>query len=92
MNEYLIKAEDGDFLIVAPEALHPSGYVLETIDGWGDHRVRCGSGEIAFSFEEPGIQMITEGTQSDFDDDRLAEAIRAQVQAATGRSIILIAL
>jgi hypothetical protein len=91
-NEYLLKADDGEPLIVGVSALRPPDYRLEPIQGWGDYRMRCGPGEIAFSFEEFGIQMVIDGPQSDFDDDRLAEALRASVEAATGRKISLVCL
>ncbi len=72
--------------------LHPTDSQCEQIDGWGDYRMRCDSTEVAFSFEQPGIQMIVGEGPSDADADRLADSVAAQVQRGTGRETYVVPL
>jgi hypothetical protein len=87
MHEYLIKAEDGDFLIPRgdslAETLQPRGYDCGQVPGKGEYRIRCGEVELAFYFEDPGIQVVADTT--DDPPDTLVDAVAAQVAAATGR-------
>jgi hypothetical protein len=71
-------------------ALDPDDVDCEAIEGWGDYRMRCGI-EVAVSFEDPGIRLIMEGGD-DLAGTALADAIAAQVERATGRSVSGLAL
>ena len=65
MIEYLIRRADGEWFDLPTsqfaEALRPSSYPSERISGWGSHRIRTEGVEVAFSEEDPGIQVIFEG-------------------------------
>jgi hypothetical protein len=86
--EYLIRAEDGDFLVPHLDDLaatvHPEGRVCVRVDGAGEYRMRCDDLVVELNFEDPGIQVIVES-----DDEEaaglLVDASAAQVTAAMAR-------
>jgi hypothetical protein len=41
-----------------PTVLQPLHIMAEAIPGWGSHRIKVEDTEIAFSIEDPGIQVI----------------------------------
>ncbi len=96
MSEYIIRPDDDDALVVGDtdqsSALHPAGYRCVPAEGWGDYRMKCGDAEVAVSFEEPGVRLIIEGLGSAQDAEMLAEAITAQLQRFSGRSLHLVPL
>ena len=78
MIEYLLKRTDGDWFDVGGDiktACQPISVPFERIEGWGDARIRVGSCDIAFSYEDPGIQVSFEG---EIDPD-LAHKVVAEV-------------
>ena len=56
--------------------LHPNSFESEKIDGWGDYRIKVYDREIAFSFQEVGIQISFEVCEID---DQRAETIIDEV-------------
>ncbi len=40
--------------------MRPQTIPSHQIEGWGDHRIKIPNGIIAFSYEDPGIQVIFE--------------------------------
>ena len=68
MIEYLIKRRDGDFLLLEREklaaVLRPNSLGSREVQGWGDHRIEVAGLTVAFSFEDPGIQLIFENAES----------------------------
>ena len=96
VREYLLRAEDGDFLVISSSecaaALHPPAMECHPVDGWGDYRYRCGEAEVAVSFEEPGVQLMLEGELEESVADELAEVIAARLAGHTGRGIFVVPL
>ncbi len=94
MHEYLIKAEDDDFLIphrdALAQALHPAGYECDEQAGDGEYRMRCREVELAFYFEGPGIHVVAHG--SDTPPDALVGAVAHQVAVALGRATFVVPL
>lgn len=43
------------------QVFQPQSFVSQPIEGWGDYRILVEGAEIAFSYEDPGIQVIFEG-------------------------------
>ncbi|MBO2455969.1 hypothetical protein [Actinomadura violacea] len=85
MREYLIQARTGDGWIAfhhddLAQVLTPAGWECAPVDGWGDHRLRLGEVEIAFSGEPPGWQISFEG---EFD-SHIADAVIATVTHQLG--------
>jgi hypothetical protein len=64
LKEYLLRRRDKDFCLIDvskfSDVLHPNSFESEKISGWGDYRIKIGDCEIAFSFEEAGIQVFFE--------------------------------
>jgi hypothetical protein len=96
MAEYLIRRTDGDWFDLLPrqysEALRPSSHPIEQVAGWGDYRIRMHGAEIAFSFEDPGIQVIIEGELGAATADTVVAQICQNIERVTGqkgRAILL---
>ena len=96
VKEYLLRAEDGDFLLISPaeygEALHPAGVACHPVDGWGDYRFRCGEAEVAVSFEDPGLQLALEGELDESAADEVVQVIARRLTDDTGRGILVVPL
>jgi hypothetical protein len=94
MREYLIKVDDGEFLVphrdALAETLHPPGYNGRQVPGEGEYRIRCGDVELAFYLEEPGIHVVAHA--ADDPSDTLVDAVAAQVAAATGQATSVVSL
>jgi hypothetical protein len=95
VHEYLIRAEDGDFLLPhvteLGTTLHPAGRDCEVLDGAGDYCMRCAGMVATFSFEEPGIHVIVESGDAD-SAGQLVDEIAAQVAASMSRATVVMAL
>ena len=77
MIEYLLKRTDGDWFDITDmkAACQPISAPFEQVEGWGEARIRVGSCDVAFSYEDPGIQISFEGEI----DSKLAEKVAGEV-------------
>lgn len=71
-----------DFL----QVLRPYNFESELITGWGNHRIKTKNVEIAFSFEDPGIQVIFEGEIDGETADQIVDEILENIEKKTGQS------
>src|SRR5688572_2788409 len=89
MIEYLIRRTDGEWFDLHAtrfdEALRPSSFPSERVEGRGAWRIRCEGTDISFSYEDPGIQVSIEGHLPPDVADRIAEEIRQNVERVTGQ-------
>lgn len=96
MIEYLIRRTDGQWFDLNAtrfgEALRPSSFASERIEGWGDWRIRCEGVEISFSYEDPSIQLSIEGELSREITDLISDEIRQNVERVTGQKGRVVAL
>lgn len=73
--EFLIKRTDGEWFSLHKmkfaETLKPKSVASQQIRGWGDHRIKIPNGEIAFSYEDPGIHVIFENYSGTLKEARL---------------------
>jgi hypothetical protein len=95
--EFLIRRMDGDWFDLHygrfPDVLHPDSFPSEQISGWGDHRIRVLGEEIAFSHEDPGIQVIFEGNLIDPEQaGQIVQEIAENIMHATGQGARIIDL
>lgn len=64
MFEFLIKRTDGDWFDLPfdcySDVLHPKSLPSKRVEGWGEYRILIAGCEIAFSYEDPGIQVSFE--------------------------------
>jgi hypothetical protein len=93
--EYLIKATSGEDLVLPRgslgEALSPHSRPSQQVSGWGDYRIAVAGGQVAFSWEAPGWQVIVEGVPEG-DAEGIVSEIAAQIGAATGQPTTWLAL
>jgi hypothetical protein len=65
MIEFLIQPVNDDWLNLYKDQFAqvflPRSFPSQPIEGWGDYRIRVKGTEIAFSYEDPGIQVSFEG-------------------------------
>jgi hypothetical protein len=89
MREYLIRRTDGEWFDLEysrfGDALRPSSFSAESIEGWGDHRIRTEGVEVAFSYEDPGIQVTVEGSLPPAVADQIVDEIRQNIERVTGQ-------
>ncbi len=88
MSEYLIKRTDGEWFDLhgrLAEALRPSSFPSERVDGWGDWRIRTNGVEVSFSYEDPGIQVVFEEELPQEIADQIAEEILRNVENVSGQ-------
>ncbi len=90
MKEFLIRRTDGDWFDFMnsqlPDILHPNSFPHKVCKGWGTHRIEVMGCQIAFSDEDPGIQVSFES--SEIPDDvarRIVEEICQNMIRATGQ-------
>jgi len=89
--EFLIRRTDGEWFSLPPpgqlaEVLKPQTVPSQPTAGWGTHRIKIPNGVIAFSDEDPGIQVIFEEyTGSEDEALRIVEEILANIESATGQ-------
>jgi hypothetical protein len=64
--EFLIRRVDDEWFDFPAsqfaDVLHPLSYPYQPDEGWGDYRIMVSGVAIAFSFEDPGIQVNFEGS------------------------------
>lgn len=85
----MLRPDDGWFELKKEkftQMLRPLSFVSEPTAGWGDHRIRTEGIEIAFSFEDPGIQIIFEGEIDGEIADQIVDEILENIEAITGQS------
>jgi len=89
--EFLIRRTDGDWWDLPPpgdlpEILKPRSVPSQPTPGWGTHRIRIPNGEIAFSDEDPGIQVTFEDySGSEGNAMRIVREVLANLESATGQ-------
>lgn len=88
--EFLIRRTDGEWFDLHagrfPEVLKPHSVPSNPTQGWGDHRIAVPNGVIAFSYEDPGFQVIFdpfEGTQEEA--AAFVQELLESIEAATGQ-------
>jgi hypothetical protein len=93
--EYLIKATSGEDLALPrgslDQVLSPQSRPSQRVSGWGDYRMAVADGQVAFSWEAPGWQVMVEG-MAEADAEGIVTEIAAQVGAATGQPTTWLAL
>lgn len=94
--DYLIRTRDdldGWPLLIAhsdqPSVFQPAGWVCIPVEGWGEFRFRTGETEVAFSGEDPGVQVIIDGPMSRAEADRMVQVIADQLAAHTGVATVV---
>ena len=89
MIEYLIRRTDGEWFDLPAtrfgEALWPSSFASERVQGWGNWRIRCEGTEISFSDEDPGIQVSIEKELPREVADQIAKEICLNIERVTGQ-------
>ncbi len=92
MIEYLLKRTDGDWFDTGDMSAvcRPSTIAFETIDGWGDARIRIGACDVAFSYEDPGIQISFEGKIDPDLAKQVAEEVLQRIIAGSGQQGIAV--
>ena len=61
--------------------LKPSSHESTQVDGWGDFRLKLGGDEVAFSFEDPGIQLTFEkGVIPELVAEKIVQEITSNVE------------
>jgi hypothetical protein len=93
--EYLIRSTSGEDLVLAHgslgEVLSPRSRPSQQVSGWGDYRIAVAGGQVAFSWEAPGWQIMVEGV-ADGDAEGIVTEIAAQIGVATGQPTAWLAL
>ncbi|MGQ0797007.1 MAG: hypothetical protein ACT4OI_03965 [Methanobacteriota archaeon] len=87
--EFLIRRTDGQWFSLPArmnaEVLKPRSVPSQPIAGWGDHRIKIPNGVIAFSYEDPGIQVVFEEyTGTEEEALETVGEILASIESATG--------
>lgn len=95
--EFLIKRTDGEWFDLHHDqfaaVLRPKSFPSEAVEGWGDHRIKVEGCEIAFSYEDPGIQVIFEGNGLPEDTARkIVDEIAARITQTTGHASAVVEL
>ena len=95
--EFLIKRTDGAWFSVHRnhfnEVLRPKTIRSTPSPGWGDYRISIPNGEIAFSFEEQGLQIMFEkysGTKEEA--VTIIKEILVNIRSLTGERGVIIDL
>ena len=87
--EFLLRRTDGSWFDLRREqfgeVLKPSSYASRIVAGWGDHRIEVDGVEVAFSFEDPGIQVSFDGRIDAATASRIVEEVLASVETKTGQ-------
>lgn len=96
MASFLLKREDGRFLVLAPEVLAglPTADLVRE-DGWGILRLRhAASGDVAVIDDEmPGLRMWFEGGRLDgAAQEAIAAGLAQRLAATTGHAVVAIPL
>jgi hypothetical protein len=93
--EYLIKATSGEDLVLPrgslDQLLAPQSRPSQRVSGWGDYRIAVADGQVGFSWEAPGWQVMVEG-MPEADAEGIVTEIAAQIGAATGQPMTWLAL
>jgi hypothetical protein len=93
--EFLIKATSGEDLALPrgslDQVLSPQSRPSQQVSGWGDYRIAVADGQVAFSWEAPGWQVMVEGMPK-ADAEGIVTEIAAQIGAATGQPTTWLAL
>jgi len=95
--EFLIKRTDGDWFNLHSsqfdEALCPSSYPSNRVQGWGSHRIEIDGCQVSFSYEDPGILVCFDCPGiSPEKASSIVDEIPKKVSAVTGQSSMVIQL
>jgi hypothetical protein len=97
MLEFMLRLNDGEGFTASfeqyPDILRPASIPSERAEGWGSHRIRVDGGEISFSDEEFGFQVVFE--REDITEPRateIMEDICKNIRDTTGASTEVIPL
>ena len=89
MVEYLIKRVDGEWFDLHvrdfKKAFRPNSDAFEQIGGEGEWRIRTQGVDVAFYYEDPGIQICIEGELSQGLIDDLVDEFRQNIELTTGQ-------
>jgi hypothetical protein len=89
-REYLIRPNEFDWFELHKDdfsqVLRPINFESVTITGWGNHRIQVEGVEIAFSFEDPSIQIIFESEIDGEIADQIVGEILENIEKTTGQS------
>ena len=97
MLEYLIRSSDGDWFDFSrhsyPGVLKPIRTPSRQIEGWGDNRIAVDGEEVAFSYEDPGIQVSFEtGRLTEEQADQIVAEVCENIEAMTGQKTRVVRL
>jgi hypothetical protein len=73
------------------QVLSPQSRPSQRVSGWGDYRIAVADGQVGFSWEAPGWQVMVEG-MAEADAEGIVTEIAAQIGAATGQPTTSLAL
>jgi hypothetical protein len=94
--EFLIRRTDGEWfdihLSAMPDVLQPARRPSRSVTEFGDHRIEVDGVHIAFSYEDPGIQVTFEGDVDAAWARSVVEEILERIESMTGQSARIIAL
>ena len=90
MIEFLIRRTDGEWFDLPfssmAEVLRPSSFPSRQVEGDGDHCIEVGGCLIAFSYEDPGIQVTFESdVLSEAEASRIVDEVAERITDATGQ-------
>jgi hypothetical protein len=88
MIEYLIRRTDGEWFDVPDlrSACRPITVAAVEIEGWGDARIRVGSCEVSFSYEDPGIQVSFDGEIEPEVAQKIVTEVLQRISEASGQA------
>ncbi len=96
--EFLIRRTDGEWFSLPgpaqlPEVLRPRTVPSEPTPGWGTHRIKIPDGVIAFSDEDPGIQVIFEEYSGSKEEAlKIVGEVLANIESADGQRGVIVPL
>jgi hypothetical protein len=94
--EFLLRRTDGEWFDLRREqfgeVLKPSSCASRVVAGWGDHRIEINGVQVAFSFEDPGIQVSFDGRIDAATASQIVGEILASVETKTGQRGIVVPL
>jgi hypothetical protein len=94
--EFLLRRTDGEWFDLRREqfgeVLRPSSYASRVVGGWGDHRIQVDGVHVAFSFEDPGIQVSFDGPIDATTASRIVQEVLASIEGKTGQRGSVVAL
>ena len=88
--EYLIRPNDADGFnlqkVDFEQALRPTTFSYSIVEGWGEHRIEVNKVEIAFSYEDVGLQIIFDGQIEQDVANQIIHEIKGNLEIVTNQS------